>query len=103
MSQRGQIKNCIVDGPLAFDNAVSMEAVKKKKVTSPVDVAGKADVLIMPNIDAGNMLLKSIRILGGCKTAGVMMGATVPVVVTSRADSAENKICAIACAVYEAL
>ena len=92
MSQRGQIKNCIVDGPLAMDNALFPEAVEHKKVTSPVDVCGKADIVIMPNAECGNGIMKTVRFMTDSATAGVLLGAKVPVVMTSRADSAENKL-----------
>ncbi|PWM38001.1 MAG: phosphate butyryltransferase [Clostridiales bacterium] len=99
MSQRGQIEGCLVDGPLALDNAVSAEAARRKGVRSPV--AGEADVLLVPDIEAGNILLKTARVLGGCQTAGLLMGAAVPVVMTSRADGQENKLRALACAAYQ--
>lgn len=101
MSQRGQIEGCLVDGPLALDNAVSAEAARRKGVRSPVAVAGEADVLLVPDIEAGNILLKTARVLGGCQTAGLLMGAAVPVVMTSRADGQENKLRALACAAYQ--
>ncbi len=94
MADRGQIKGAIVDGPLALDNAVSEEAARHKGIVSPV--AGKADVLVVPDIEAGNMLGKSLVYFGGCRIAGLLMGAAKPVVVTSRADSAESKLLSIA-------
>lgn len=100
MSQRGQIRNCVVDGPLALDNAISEEAAKIKKITSPV--AGNADVLIVPNIDAGNMLAKGIVYFSKNKTAGILVGAAAPVILTSRADSAEAKMFSIAAGVMMA-
>ncbi|GKX32263.1 phosphate butyryltransferase [Vallitalea longa] len=96
MNQRGEIKNCIVGGPLALDNAVSLEAAKHKKIDNPV--AGNADVLIVPSIDAGNVLYKSIVFLANAKAAGVIVGAKVPIVVTSRADTEISKINSIALA-----
>ncbi len=96
MSQRGQIKNCIVDGPLALDNAVSEEAAKHKGVTSPV--AGKADILLVPNIETGNALYKACSFLGGCSLAGILAGAAAPIVLTSRSDSPASKLRSIACA-----
>lgn len=102
MSQRGQIKGCIVDGPLQLDNAISMTAVEEKGVKSPVGVAGNADILIVPNIETGNILLKGLRYMGGCGIAGMMAGAAAPVVMSSRADSIENKIRSIACALRAA-
>lgn len=100
-NKRGQIKGCIVDGPLGFDNAVSQEAVQHKGITS--EVAGLADVLIMPDLGAGNILDKSLRYFAGFKTAGVVAGAKVPLIMTSRSDSAENKLNSIAVSVLQAL
>lgn len=102
MSQRGQFKNCLVDGPLALDNAINPEAAKHKGVKSPSLVVGNADILIVPNIETGNAILKASRNLGGCSTAGVLAGATAPVVMSSRADSAINKLRSIACAIAAA-
>lgn len=97
MNQRGQIKNCVVDGPLALDNAVDEEAAKIKKITSPV--AGKADVLIVPHIDSGNMLAKAIVYFSKNETAGIIVGAAAPVILTSRADSPRAKLLSVAAAV----
>jgi phosphate butyryltransferase len=97
MNQRGQIKNCVVDGPLALDNAINEEAAKIKKITSPV--AGNADVLIVPHIDAGNILAKSIVYFSKNETAGIIIGAAAPVILTSRADSPRAKMLSIAAAV----
>lgn len=97
MSRRGQIKGCIIDGPLALDNAVSEESAKHKGIVS--DVAGKADVLLVPNIESGNMMAKAIVYFARNKTAGIVLGAKAPVVLTSRADSAETKLLSIASAV----
>ena len=96
MADRGQITGGLVDGPLAFDNAVSMAAVKIKGITSPV--AGDADILVVPDLESGNMLAKQLEYLGGAQAAGLVMGAKVPIVLTSRADSAHSRIasCAIA-------
>jgi len=102
MSQRGQIKHCEVDGPLALDNAISMDVAKTKGVTSSSSVVGRADILLVPNIEAGNVILKSVRFLGGCKTAGLLAGASVPVVMTSRADTAEGKLNSIGMALAAA-
>ncbi len=96
MNRRGQIKNCIVDGPLALDNAISAESARIKKIES--DVAGDADILVAPDIEAGNILYKCLLDLGDAKGAAVIMGATVPIVLTSRADSAETKLASIALA-----
>ncbi len=84
MVDRGQITGAIVDGPLAFDNAISSEAARIKKITSPV--AGDADLLMVPNLEAGNILFKELQYLAGALAAGVVVGAKVPVVLTSRAD-----------------
>ncbi|GHV44208.1 phosphate butyryltransferase [Synergistales bacterium] len=97
MNARGQIKNCVVDGPLALDNAINEEAARIKKITSPV--AGKADVLIVPHIDAGNMLAKAIVYFSKNETAGLIIGAAAPVILTSRADSPRSKLLSIAAAV----
>ena len=101
MNQRGQIKGCIVDGPLALDNAINMEAAIHKGVKSPVEVKGNADILLVPNIEAGNILLKATRNLADCQTVGLVAGAKVPVIMSSRADTAENKLIAIATALYQ--
>lgn len=97
MSRRGQIKGCVVDGPFALDNAISEESAKHKGIKS--EVAGKADVLLVPDIEAGNLLAKAIVYFAKNKTAGLILGAKAPVVLTSRADSAETKLLSIASAV----
>lgn len=97
MNRRGQIKGCLVDGPLALDNAVSEESARHKGIVS--DVAGHADILLVPNIEAGNMLAKAIIYFARNKTAGLVLGAKAPVVLTSRADSSETKLLSIASAV----
>lgn len=89
MAQRKQIPNCIIDGPLAFDNAMSKESADHKGIVS--DVAGDADLLMMPNIEAGNALYKSFAYTGG-KLAAVILGASAPIVLTSRSDSEESKL-----------
>ena len=96
MSDRGQIRGTIIDGPLALDNAVSEEAARHKGITSPI--AGKADILLVPNIEVGNVLGKSLVYMGGGKIAGLIVGASKPVVVTSRADTPESKVISIALA-----
>ena len=101
MCARGQLKNCIVDGPLALDNAINEEAAKIKKITSPV--AGNADVLIVPHIDAGNMLAKAIVYFSKNETAGIIVGAKAPIVLTSRADSPRSKMLSIAAAVLASI
>lgn len=94
MNKRGQIKGCIIDGPLALDNAISKEAAEHKGIIS--EVAGDADVLLMPNIEAGNFLGKSLTYFAGAESAGVVMGAKCPIVLVSRADTAKSKLYSIA-------
>ncbi|PIE54358.1 MAG: phosphate butyryltransferase [Dethiosulfovibrio peptidovorans] len=100
MNVRGQIKNCIVDGPFALDNAVSEESAKTKGISSPV--AGKADIFLVPNIDAGNMLAKAVVYFSKNETAGMILGAAAPIILTSRADSPRAKLISIAAAVVHA-
>ncbi|HUY82490.1 MAG TPA: bifunctional enoyl-CoA hydratase/phosphate acetyltransferase [Acidobacteriaceae bacterium] len=97
MADRGQITGAILDGPLAFDTAVSEEAARVKHLKSPV--AGKADIVIVPDLESGNMLAKQLEYLGGARLAGIVLGAKVPIILTSRADSAESRVasCAVAC------
>ena len=98
MAERNQFApHCIVDGPFGFDNAMSAVAAKHKRIEGPV--AGAADVLLVPDIEAGNILVKSFVYAAGAKVAGVVIGASAPVVVTSRADSPESKFYSIAAAV----
>ena len=96
MADRGQIEGGVLDGPLAFDNAVSIAAARTKGIVS--DVAGQADILVVPDLESGNMLAKQIMYMGEAASAGIVMGAKVPVVLTSRADSRESRLasCAIA-------
>jgi len=96
MADRGQITGAILDGPLALDNAISIEAAEIKHIVSPV--AGHANVLVVPNLEAGNMLAKSLSFLGGADSAGIVMGARVPIILTSRADSVITRLasCAVA-------
>jgi phosphate butyryltransferase len=96
MNKRGQIKGCIVDGPLALDNAVSKEACEHKKIKT--EVGGDVDIIVLPDIEAANVLYKSLNFLGGAKSASVIMGASVPIVLTSRADTDEAKLDSIALA-----
>ncbi len=96
MNDRGQIKGCIIDGPLALDNALSVEAANHKGITGPV--AGKADVLLMPNIEAGNIMYKTLTYTTECKSGALLVGTSAPVVLTSRNDSHETKMNAIALA-----
>jgi phosphotransacetylase/acyl dehydratase len=97
MADRGQITGALLDGPLAFDNAVSLQAARDKKIVS--DVAGQADILVVPDLEAGNMLAKQLTFLAGADAAGVVLGARVPIVLTSRADGPRTRIasCAVAC------
>ena len=96
MADRGQITGGILDGPLAFDTAVSVKAAKIKKLVSPV--TGQADILVVPDLESGNMLAKQLEYLGGAQLAGIVLGARVPTILTSRADSAETRLtsCAVA-------
>ncbi|CAJ0818126.1 bifunctional enoyl-CoA hydratase/phosphate acetyltransferase [Ralstonia flaminis] len=96
MADRGQIEGGVLDGPLAFDNAVSAAAARIKGIVS--EVAGQADVLVVPDLESGNMLAKQLEYLGGAASAGIVLGARVPIVLTSRADSRESRIasCAVA-------
>lgn len=96
MNQRGQISGCIVDGPLALDNAVSQLAAEHKGIKS--DVAGKADILLVPAIEAGNVLYKSLVYFANAKVGAVIAGAKAPIVLTSRADTAESKLYSLALA-----
>ena len=96
MADRGQITGGVVDGPLAFDNAISLEAARKKQIESPV--AGRADILITPDLEAGNMLVKQLVFMAGADGAGIVMGARVPIVLTSRADSVRTRLASIAVA-----
>jgi phosphate acetyltransferase len=96
MAGRGQITGGILDGPLAFDTAVSVKAAGIKGLVSPV--AGQADILVVPDLESGNMLAKQLEYLGGAQLAGIVLGARVPAILTSRADSAETRLtsCAVA-------
>jgi phosphate butyryltransferase len=96
MQKRNQIEGCIIDGPLALDIAVSADAAKHKGLIS--DVAGDADILVTPDLNSGNMLYKSLNFLGGAFVAAIVAGASVPVVLTSRADQDKSKFMSIALA-----
>jgi phosphate acetyltransferase len=100
MADRGQITGGILDGPLALDNAIDMEAAGIKKIVSPV--AGRANVLIVPNLEAGNMLAKSLSFLAQADSAGIVLGAKVPIILTSRADSVTARLASCAVAVMVA-
>lgn len=97
MNNRGQIKNCIVDGPLALDNAISALAAEHKGIRS--EVAGQADILFVPTIEVGNVLYKSLIYFAKAKVGAIIAGAKAPIVLTSRADSAESKLNSLALAV----
>ena len=97
MADRGQITGAILDGPLALDNAISLTAARIKKIDSPV--AGRANVLVVPDLEAGNMLAKSLIFLAGADAAGIVLGAKVPIVLTSRADSVLARLASAAIAV----
>jgi phosphate acetyltransferase len=97
MADRGQITGGLLDGPLAFDNAISPEAARIKGIKSPV--AGYADILVVPDLEAGNMLAKSLSFLAGADSAGIVLGARVPIILTSRADSVKSRLASCAVAV----
>jgi len=90
MAERGQISGGLLDGPLAFDNAVSVEAARSKKIASAV--AGRADILLAPDLESGNMMAKQLQYLAGADSAGIVLGARVPIVLTSRADSVRSRL-----------
>ncbi|WP_066871402.1 phosphate butyryltransferase [Clostridium mediterraneense] len=96
MSDRGQIKNCIVDGPFALDNAISTEAAEHKGVSG--EVAGKADIVLLPNIETANVMYKTLTMLSKTRNGGLLVGTSAPVILTSRADSFEVKVNSIALA-----
>jgi phosphate acetyltransferase len=100
MADRGQIKGGVLDGPLAFDNAISKEAAAMKGIVSPV--AGDADILLVPDLEAGNMLAKELTFLANADAAGIVLGARVPIVLTSRADSVRARLASTAVAVIYA-
>jgi len=94
MAERGQITGGVLDGPLAFDSAICEEAARTKKIVSPV--AGRADILLVPDLEAGNMLAKQLQYLAGADSAGIVLGTRVPIVLTSRADSVRTRIASAA-------
>ncbi|MCG6795504.1 phosphate butyryltransferase [Geobacillus sp. YHL] len=100
MQKRGQIEHSLVDGPLALDNAVSLAAAKHKRIES--EVAGQADILLVPDIESGNMLYKSLVYFANARVGAVIAGAKAPIVLTSRADSAESKLYSLALAICSA-
>jgi len=100
MAERGQIKSGLLDGPLAFDNAISKEAARIKGIKS--DVAGDPDILLVPDLEAGNMLAKQLSFLANADSAGLVLGARVPIILTSRADSVRSRIASAAVAMLAA-
>jgi phosphate butyryltransferase len=100
MADRGQITGGLLDGPLAFDNAISIIAAKAKGIVS--EVAGYADILVVPDLEAGNMLGKQLTFMSGAEAAGIVLGASVPIILLSRADSARNRLASCALAVLVA-
>ena len=96
MARRGQITGAKVDGPLAFDNAISLDSARIKEIVSPV--AGRADILVVPNLETGNMLAKQLIYLAGADAAGLVLGARVPIILTSRADSLKVRLASAALA-----
>jgi phosphate acetyltransferase len=100
MAERGQITGGILDGPLAFDNAIDPEAAKIKGITSAV--AGRAQILVVPDLEAGNMLAKNLTFLAKADAAGMVLGARVPIILTSRADSVRSRMASCAAAVLYA-
>ena len=99
MAERGQITGAIVDGPLAFDNAISLASAKNKKIHLPV--AGQPDILLTPNLEAGNMLYKQLVYISHAECAGLVLGLKVPLVLTSRSDSVASRIASVALAVLQ--
>ncbi len=100
MAERGQITGGVLDGPLAFDNAISLVAARQKGIASPV--AGLADILVVPNIEAGNILAKQLTFLANADAAGIVLGASVPIILTSRADTERTRLSSCALAVMMA-
>jgi phosphate acetyltransferase len=100
MADRGQITGCILDGPLAFDNAIDPEAARIKGIKS--EVAGRAQILVVPDLEAGNMLAKNLTFLARADAAGMVLGARVPIILTSRADSVRSRLASCAAAVLYA-
>lgn len=100
MADRGQISGAVLDGPLALDNAISPEAAGIKRIVSPV--AGKANILVVPDLESGNMLAKSLSFLAGADAAGIVLGARVPIILTSRADNLLTRVASCAVAVLVA-
>jgi phosphate acetyltransferase len=103
MADRGQITGALIDGPLALDNAISPVAAQVKGIKSPV--AGRANILLVPDLEAGNMLAKNLSFLANADAAGIVLGARVPIILTSRADSVRTRLasCAVAALYAHAL
>jgi phosphotransacetylase len=97
MAERGQITGAIVDGPLGLDNAISPQAAAQKHIKSPV--AGQADILLVPDLETGNMLAKQLTFLANADAAGIVLGASVPIILTSRADNDRARLASAAIAV----
>jgi phosphate acetyltransferase len=97
MADRGQITGALIDGPLAFDNAIDQAAVSQKQINSPV--AGRANILIVPDLESGNILAKSLSFMAHAEAAGIAMGARVPIILTSRADTVASRVISCALAV----
>jgi phosphate acetyltransferase len=100
MMDRHQVSGALIDGPLALDNAIDPDAARIKKIDSPV--AGRANVLLVPDLEAGNMLAKSLTFMAGADAAGIVLGARVPIILTSRADSLITRLASCAVAVLVA-
>jgi phosphate acetyltransferase len=100
MMDRHQVSGALIDGPLALDNAIDPEAARIKKIDSPV--AGRANILLVPDLEAGNMLAKSLTFMAGADAAGIVLGARVPIILTSRADSLITRLASCAVAVLVA-
>jgi len=100
MAERGQITGGLLDGPLGFDNAINEAAAAEKGIVS--QVAGRADILVVPDLEAGNMLAKQLTFLSGAEAAGVVLGARVPIILSSRADSANTRLASCALGVLMA-
>jgi len=98
MADRGQITGALIDGPLAYDNIISREAATEKGIRS--DVAGDADIVVVPNIETGNALAKQLIYLGGARAAGIVLGARVPIILTSRSDSVQTRLMSCVLALY---
>lgn len=99
MADRGQIQGGVFDGPLAYDNAISLESARNKGIVS--EVAGRPDILLVPNLEAGNMVYKQLVYMAGAECAGLVLGMKVPIILTSRSDSVASRIASCALAVLK--